>query len=140
MSLTGPQIPEASAIIDSSVVTPTPSERRVRAEPAPAATPATRLAALMDIGTSAAQEHELAAYNAAKRSNRDEEKLRGPDGKERAAGGVWRSFLLAPAQGARCSLVAPAADVDKASAALVAVWQRLFFAYALQTRLGGDSP
>eukprot|EP01044_Picomonas_judraskeda_P007527 COSAG03_NODE_812_length_5759_cov_19.856007_6_plen_63_part_00 len=51
---------------DSSVVTPTPSESRVRAEPAPPTTPARRLAAVMDIRTSAEQEQALEAYRAAK--------------------------------------------------------------------------
>ena len=63
------QIPEASAVNDSSVVTPTPSESRVRAEPAAATTPARRLAALMDIRTTAAQELALDKYSAAKRDN-----------------------------------------------------------------------
>ncbi len=109
---------------DSSVVTPTPSERRVRAEPAPPTTPARRLAAAMDIRTTADQESALETY----RANCDK------------PGGVWRSFLIAPSLDMQCSLTAPAADVDQASATLVAVWQRLAFASALHTRLGSASP
>lgn len=110
---------------DSSVVTPTPSESRVRAEPAAATTPARRLAALMDIRTTAAQELALDKYSAAKRDK---------------PGGVYRSFLLGPSLDMECSVTAVAADMDQASAALVGVWQRLAFASALHTRLGSASP
>ncbi len=78
----------------------------------------------MDIQTSADQELALETYRA----------------KCDKPGGVWRSFLIGPSLDMQCSLVAPAADVDQASATLVAVWQRLSFASALHERLGSASP
>lgn len=109
---------------DSSVVTPTPTESRVRAEPAPPTTAARRLAAVMDIRTTAAQELAVEAYRAAKCDK---------------PSGVWRSFLIGPSMDMQCSVTTPAADEDQASATLVAVWQRLAFASAMHKRLGSDS-
>ena len=80
---------------------------RVRAERAAPAPAARRVEAVMSgICTSMAQESALEAYNSGRRA---------------AAGGVWRTFLLAPSHDTECSLLAPAAAADKAHAALLAV-------------------
>ena len=116
-------IPELS--VDAGPVTQAQPER-VRAERAAPAPAARRVEALMSgICTTLAQESALEAYNSGRRA---------------AAGGGWRTFLLAPSHDTECSLLAPAAAADKAHAALLAVRQRQMLVYALHGRLGRESP